>query len=97
MGYADGSGAEARPKRLGPARIAQLQREIVSLEKKLGASTRNAPTAIQGLQPIHNPREIFGDGQITARQLLQRSQITVFGTSEPSGSAVDVARLVRRA
>src|SRR5260370_23339474 len=38
------------------------------------AGTRNTPTAVQGLQPIHDSREIFRDGQITARQLLQRSQ-----------------------
>jgi hypothetical protein len=36
--------------------------------------TENAPTAIQRLEPIHDPREILGDGQIAARQLLQRSQ-----------------------
>ena len=38
------------------------------------AGTRNAPTAIPGLQPIHDPGEVFADRQITARQLLQRSQ-----------------------
>src|SRR6266849_9876458 len=31
------------------------------------AGTRNAPTAIQRFEPIHDPREILGDGQITAR------------------------------
>src|ERR1700674_6133486 len=35
----------------------------------LGAGTRNAPTAIQRLQSIHHPRQIFADGLITAPQL----------------------------
>ena len=37
------------------------------------ARTRNAPTAIQRLESIHNPREIFVDRQITAGQFLQSS------------------------
>src|SRR5215831_19628943 len=38
------------------------------------ASAGNGPTAIQRLESIHNPREISIDGQITACQLLHRSQ-----------------------
>src|SRR5258708_12969223 len=38
------------------------------------AGTRNAPTAIQRFEPIHDPREILGDGQITAPQPLHPSQ-----------------------
>src|ERR1700731_799090 len=38
------------------------------------AGTWNAPTAIQSLEQIHDPREILGEGQITASQFLQRSQ-----------------------
>src|SRR5712671_2879710 len=35
----------------------------------LGAGTGNAPAAIQRLQPIHDSRQIFADGLITAPQL----------------------------
>jgi hypothetical protein len=38
------------------------------------AGTRNAPAAIQRLEPIHDPRDILGDGQITASQLFQCAQ-----------------------
>ena len=38
------------------------------------ADAGNGPTAIQRLESIHDPYQIFGDGQITARQLLQCSQ-----------------------
>ncbi len=38
------------------------------------AGTGNATAAIRGLEPIHHPRQLFADDQITARQLLQRSQ-----------------------
>src|SRR6202042_3454216 len=41
------------------------------------AGTRNGPTAIDGFYPGHDPREIFGDGQITAHQFLQGSQTVV--------------------
>src|SRR2546425_11098986 len=34
----------------------------------------NAPAPVESLEPIHDPREIFADRQITARQLLQRSE-----------------------
>ena len=37
------------------------------------AGTGNGPTAIQPFEAIHHPGEIFGDGQITAGQFLQRA------------------------
>jgi hypothetical protein len=36
--------------------------------------TGNAPAPVERLEPIHDAREIFADRQITARQLLQRSE-----------------------
>ena len=41
------------------------------------ATTRNGPTAIDGLHPGHDLGEISGDGQITAHQFLQGSQTVV--------------------
>src|SRR5258708_40085556 len=38
------------------------------------AGTRDGPTAIDGFHSSHHPGEIWGDGQITANQLLQGSQ-----------------------
>src|SRR3989475_1559226 len=34
----------------------------------------NAPAPVESLEPIHDASEIFADRQITARQLLQRSE-----------------------
>src|SRR5258708_37927221 len=39
-----------------------------------GAGTRNAPAAIQRLEPIHDPRDILADVQITACQFFQCAQ-----------------------
>src|ERR1700740_2646150 len=33
--------------------------------------TRNGPASVHGLDSTHDPRQIFGDRQITARELLQ--------------------------
>ena len=38
------------------------------------AGTGNAPAAIDGLHPVHHPREIFADGQISPDQFFQGAQ-----------------------
>jgi len=38
------------------------------------SATGNAPAAIDRLDPVHDPREIFADGQINPGQFFQRAQ-----------------------
>ena len=38
------------------------------------AGTGNAPAAIDSLHPVHDPRDIFADGQICSDQFFQRTQ-----------------------
>src|SRR5271169_746034 len=47
----------------------------------------NTPASIQCLNPIHHPREVFGEGEITARQLLQRSYAILSMVDRPEKSA----------
>src|SRR5215472_3968700 len=67
------------------------------------ATTRNSPTAIDGLHPGHYPGQIFRLGQISAHQLFQRSQamLAVINRSEMietqqlrQSSGVDLVALV---
>ena len=62
----------------------------------LGAGTGNAPATIQRLQPIHDSRQIFADGLITAPQLAQRPQsiLSVVDRSQHS-RAQQVSQLLR--
>src|ERR1700746_3458198 len=52
------------------------------------ASAGNAPAAIQPLEPIHPPPQIFADRLITTRQLAQRAQsiFSVVDRSQHSGT-----------
>jgi len=44
------------------------------------------------LNPVHHPREIFVDGEITARQLLQRSYAILSMVDRPEKSATQTTR-----
>src|SRR6516225_4778024 len=60
----------AHPCFLDPAQPFRPMPRCVDLR----TAASNAPTVVQGLEPIHHSRQILGDRQITARQLLQRTQ-----------------------
>src|SRR2546429_3836271 len=48
----------------------------------------NAPAAIDRLDPVHDPREIFADGQISPGQFFQRAQalLSVINRAEQIGA-----------
>src|SRR2546429_9980818 len=48
----------------------------------------NAPAAIARLDPVHDPREIFADGQISPGQFFQRAQalLSVINRAEQIGA-----------
>src|SRR5208283_1210161 len=71
-------GIEFLVEKLGPTaypnffNLVQPSRTVArGVDRRAGAS--NGPAAIERLEPIHNPGEIFADRQITARQFLQGS------------------------
>ena len=52
------------------------------------SATGNAPAAIDRLDPVHDPREIFADGQISPGQFFQRAQalLSVINRAEQIGA-----------
>src|SRR5205809_5885260 len=58
------------------------------------SATGNAPAAIDRLDPVHDPREIFADGQISPGQFFQRAQRSEEHTSELQSRLHLVCRLL---
>src|SRR5215469_2695270 len=85
-------GVEFVVKELGPMANADFRNlgqpsRTVARGVDRGAGAGNGRAAIQRLEAIHHPGEIFADRQITARQFLQRAYAIFSMVDRPEKSA----------